>query len=106
MQPKPIATVIDGVPAECRFYPETDTKLIEYRNGDCLVMIGAHDARVRRSLNVRLADEACPVGTFADLWRTYIAACARHGFRPQDRSASEIFFEKTRGYGVLWAKTE
>ena len=54
-QPNPIT--IDGVQGESRFFHETGTELVEYRDGNCLVMLGRPGIFKRADLNVRLADE-------------------------------------------------
>ena len=130
MQPNPVTISVDGIFAERRVYPETGSELVEYREGNCLVMLGRPGVSGRRDLNVRLAEDrsVCMldggeisdaeaerlmnsgrvwwkraiVGTFDELQACYLHGCARHGFEPRSEASNRAFFEQTRGYGVLW----
>ena len=93
----------DGINGRLYFFPETGTRLIEYSDDGCLVMLGEPDCWGKHSLNVRLDTPEAGEASFARLRAALERACARHGFAAQPEADDRRFFDRTRGYGVLWA---
>lgn len=106
-----------GYQGLCRRFG-SDAEWFEYSDGHFLVMVGEKlSLKGEPALNIRIHHNTefkddgmslkSPVEcgfTFATLWDAYTEACNLWGFHARaDKARFEAFFDRTRGYGVLWA---